>query len=86
MSLSVNTFVPIPEQEIVCLQVRSSLRLSQKSIPADLLVRRLEPDFTRVVVSRAPVRVDIAGGWSDTPPICYESSGSVSYELLFALF
>jgi fucokinase len=23
------------------------------------------------------VRIDIAGGWSDTPPICYEMSGAV---------
>lgn len=30
-----------------------------------------------VVLSRAPVRVDLAGGWSDTPPICYEMSGAV---------
>ena len=31
-----------------------------------------------VVVASAPVRVDLAGGWSDTPPICYESAGAVS--------
>lgn len=32
---------------------------------------------TRVVVARAPVRIDLAGGWSDTPPICYDQAGSV---------
>ena len=32
----------------------------------------------RVVVASAPVRVDLAGGWSDTPPICYETEGAVS--------
>lgn len=31
------------------------------------------------VVIKSPVRIDIAGGWSDTPPICYEQSGSVSF-------
>ena len=25
----------------------------------------------------APVRVDLAGGWSDTPPIAYEFGGAV---------
>ena len=24
-----------------------------------------------------PARIDLAGGWSDTPPICYELGGSV---------
>ncbi|MGK3740575.1 MAG: galactokinase/mevalonate kinase-like predicted kinase [Bacillariaceae sp.] len=32
----------------------------------------------KLVLSIAPVRVDLAGGWSDTPPICYEYGGSVS--------
>lgn len=29
------------------------------------------------VVARACVRIDLAGGWSDTPPCCYETAGSV---------
>ena len=32
-----------------------------------------------VVVASAPVRVDLAGGWSDTPPISYETEGAVSF-------
>jgi galactokinase/mevalonate kinase-like predicted kinase len=31
----------------------------------------------QVVVSRAPVRIDLAGGWSDTPPICFDQAGAV---------
>ena len=31
----------------------------------------------KTVLSIAPVRVDLAGGWSDTPPVCYEYGGSV---------
>ena len=31
-----------------------------------------------IVVANAPVRIDLAGGWSDTPPICYETAGAVS--------
>jgi hypothetical protein len=30
-----------------------------------------------VVLAESPVRIDLAGGWSDTPPICYEMSGAV---------
>ncbi|KAF0293733.1 L-fucose kinase [Amphibalanus amphitrite] len=29
------------------------------------------------VTARCPARADIAGGWSDTPPICYEMGGLV---------
>lgn len=30
-----------------------------------------------VVRAECPVRVDLAGGWSDTPPVCHERGGSV---------
>lgn len=29
------------------------------------------------ITARCPARIDIAGGWSDTPPICYELGGKV---------
>ena len=29
------------------------------------------------VTARAPARVDLAGGWTDTPPICYDVGGCV---------
>src|ERR1700722_19303899 len=31
----------------------------------------------RQVTVECPVRLDLAGGWTDTPPICYEHGGSV---------
>ncbi len=31
----------------------------------------------RTVVATSPVRIDLAGGWSDTPPICHELGGAV---------
>ena len=31
----------------------------------------------QIVWARSPARVDIAGGWSDTPPYCLEHGGSV---------
>ena len=43
----------------------------------------------RIIVASAPVRVDLAGGWSDTPPICYETEGAVSlivYNVFISLY
>lgn len=31
----------------------------------------------QVVTASCPVRIDLAGGWSDTPPICHELGGAV---------
>jgi hypothetical protein len=39
-----------------------------------------------VVVASAPVRVDLAGGWSDTPPISYETEGAVSFFFSLCFF
>ena len=39
-----------------------------------------------VIVASAPVRVDLAGGWSDTPPISYETEGAVRFCLRLILF
>ena len=39
-----------------------------------------------VVVASAPVRVDLGGGWSDTPPISYETEGAVSFCLSLFTF
>jgi fucokinase len=30
------------------------------------------------VLAECPARIDIAGGWSDTPPITYEHGGAVT--------
>lgn len=53
---------------------------------AGLVGRQSAPPATRaaaaivpgqMVVATSPVRVDLAGGWSDTPPICHELGGTV---------
>ena len=51
-------------------------------------ITHFQPMRDMVVVTRAPVRIDLAGGWSDTPPICYETSGSVSTDkyILLSIF
>lgn len=33
------------------------------------------------VIVESPVRVDLAGGWSDTPPICFEHAAAVNNSL-----
>mmetsp|Transcript_125937 Transcript_125937/g.403190 ORF Transcript_125937/g.403190 Transcript_125937/m.403190 type:complete len:1125 (-) Transcript_125937:64-3438(-) len=35
------------------------------------------------VVVEAPARIDLAGGWTDTPPVCYEHGGCVVNLALF---
>jgi galactokinase/mevalonate kinase-like predicted kinase len=37
--------------------------------------RRLKED--QIVWARSPVRLDLAGGWTDTPPFCLQAGGSV---------
>ncbi len=37
--------------------------------------RRLRPG--RIITAAAPVRIDLSGGWSDTPPYCFERGGHV---------
>lgn len=35
------------------------------------------PEMNEWVIAECPVRIDLQGGWTDTPPICYELGGSV---------
>ena len=44
---------------------------------ARLLALRRRANGASVVRVTAPVRIDLAGGWSDTPPICEIEGGSV---------
>lgn len=40
----------------------------------------------KVFMAQAPARIDLMGGWSDTPPICYEFGGAVSVLLRLTYF
>ncbi|XP_022248688.1 L-fucose kinase-like, partial [Limulus polyphemus] len=42
-----------------------------KLVPSEL------PSMNTWVTAKCPARVDLQGGWTDTPPICYEMGGSV---------
>ena len=58
-----------------------SFRLLEKAVVSPYLREQVVPKFTlaadQIVWGRAPARVDLAGGWTDTPPYCIEHGGSV---------
>ena len=53
--------------------------MKQQTHPQPLPVGEglLGPCFDQIVWSRSPVRIDLAGGWTDTPPYCLMEGGSV---------
>ena len=54
----------------LCVQTAQIPKESGQSAPAP-------PPPGGWATARAPARVDLAGGWTDTPPICYEVGGRV---------
>ena len=52
-----------------------SLIINQMEVDPALPERNVLED--QIVWCRAPVRLDLAGGWSDTPPYCLEHGGRV---------
>jgi len=58
-----------------------SFQLLEKAIVSPFRSEKVIPKFTladdQIVWGRAPARIDLAGGWSDTPPYCIEHGGSV---------
>ncbi|MCR5680025.1 MAG: bifunctional fucokinase/L-fucose-1-P-guanylyltransferase [Prevotella sp.] len=55
--------------------------LLRKGLTAQVLEQRQTPCMAvhrdQIVWSRSPVRIDIAGGWTDTPPYCLLEGGNV---------
>ena len=58
-----------------------SFRLLEQAIVSTHQHEPVRPKFTmaddQIVWGRSPARIDIAGGWTDTPPYCIEHGGSV---------
>jgi galactokinase/mevalonate kinase-like predicted kinase len=56
-------------------------QLLQASVVASNQWERSTPSLglkdDQIVWARSPVRLDLAGGWTDTPPYCFEYGGSV---------
>ncbi len=57
--------------------VLSTLTASKDSLQSTLSSPRLSVYPDQIVWSRSPVRIDLAGGWTDTPPYCLMEGGSV---------
>jgi len=53
------------------LQATITSTISRQSVP------RLNVFSDQIVWGRSPARLDLAGGWSDTPPYCLQNGGSV---------
>ena len=49
--------------------------ISGSQLPKTSPIAVLKSD--QIVWARSPVRLDLAGGWTDTPPFCLEAGGSV---------
>lgn len=70
-------------QRMVCLHIQWSLAQKQQGKNSSSDHNVLEAfvvdmvSLDKVILAQAPVRIDLVGGWSDTPPICYDQAGSV---------
>ena len=51
--------------------------LMQSSLNAQLSIVNYQLCQDQIVWARSPVRIDIAGGWTDTPPFCLMEGGNV---------
>lgn len=55
--------------------------LLREGLTADALRHKCRPQMTtcadQIVWGRSPVRIDLAGGWTDTPPYCLINGGNV---------
>ena len=81
-AVKVSKLVEAYGQRVISSHVQFSLRAWQARQPSESLSRSAPSSSLKSVgvacISEAPVRVDLAGGWSDTPPICYELGGKVN--------
>ena len=53
-------------------------RCVSSPIPGIIISSESLPSCEVWVISNAPARVDLSGGWSDTPPLSYEFGGAVA--------
>ncbi|XP_052231243.1 L-fucose kinase-like isoform X2 [Dreissena polymorpha] len=57
--------------------IRHAVMSAKEFFKLSSLDRDSVPRFGHWVMVECPARIDIAGGWSDTPPITYEHGGAV---------
>ncbi len=60
---------------------RKAFALLREGLTSTVLGQRLSPRMAvhpdQIVWGRSPVRIDISGGWTDTPPFCLMEGGNV---------
>lgn len=60
---------------------KQAFSLLGEGLTEEVLARKQMPQLDvysdQIVWGRSPVRIDLAGGWTDTPPYCLTSGGSV---------
>lgn len=58
-----------------------AFRLMRDGLTAAALAKKQHPSLSvysdQIVWGRSPVRIDLAGGWTDTPPYCLNEGGNV---------
>ena len=58
-----------------------AFRLMRDGLTVSALAKRQQPHLSvysdQIVWGRSPVRIDLAGGWTDTPPYCLNEGGNV---------
>ena len=57
--------------------VSHRVRYDGKKVASAVAPKRGFPCIVDTVKVTAPARIDLSGGWSDTPPICYDKGGTV---------
>lgn len=60
---------------------KAAFQVLRDEIVRGIRARPVHPDCTlledQIIWARSPVRLDLAGGWTDTPPYCIEHGGRV---------
>jgi fucokinase len=75
-----------PPLELVCYsrimehvaQTMTSRCICNPTEPTNLTQGRRKPVLNKWTIATAPARIDLSGGWTDTPPICFEYGSSVT--------
>ncbi|MCP4755701.1 MAG: bifunctional fucokinase/L-fucose-1-P-guanylyltransferase, partial [Proteobacteria bacterium] len=69
-------------KEAFDVEETNAFRILRESIIDSVRSKRLAPKLNvyrdQIVWGRSPVRIDLAGGWSDTPPSCILAGGAVT--------
>lgn len=73
MELSGNTEAAKAEEDIAFQLMRDGIKLQDEHVQSP----RLSVYADQIVWGRSPVRIDLAGGWTDTPPYCLNEGGNV---------